>query len=191
MLKARRINRESEKSITQGMPRGKEQKLHLIAKRPKQCCQVGFCSAWGSEPRPLLASKMLLFLRVASAGFCRGWFKPAEAKGEGSFSHANRGPGSWVWFFLFPSVLFALVLQGQCPRESGVSLLTATSSVGSSGSPRLFSCCFTGLRHAALRVGFGLQRLSLGDKWARGKERGLIREPSFQSKQLFGPQADP
>ena len=81
---------------------------------------MGFCSAWGPEPRPLLASKMLLFLRVASAGFCRGWFKPAEAKGEGSFSHANCGPGSWIWFFFIPFCFICLGLTGPVsPRERG------------------------------------------------------------------------
>lgn len=50
------------------MPRGKEQKLHLIVKRPNQCCQARLCSAQGLEPQPLLTSKMLLFLQLASAG---------------------------------------------------------------------------------------------------------------------------
>lgn len=62
------------------MPRGKEQKLHLIVKRPNQCCQARLCSAQGLEPQPLLTSKMLLFLQLASAGVAEACLNPPKQR---------------------------------------------------------------------------------------------------------------
>lgn len=136
------------------MPQGKEQRLHLIVKRPNQCCQVGFCSARGLQPQPQLPSKMLLFLQVASAGCCRGLFKPAKAKSKGSFSHVSQGSGSWGFLILLYS---SSALQNQCPQESGISLLPAALPVGSSESPKLFHCCFTGTAGKRERAWFAFR----------------------------------